>query len=102
VIPEEVVMASSLFDKAIEKGRLDDARHVCAEFVKRHHPGVAAQVQPAIAACSDIARLHRWTLRVPEVSAADFLRLVTRSETSRPRRRRAPRPSRRSRSSAGR
>ncbi len=110
VIPEEVVMGSSLFDKAvekgveegIEKGRLDDARHVCTEFVKRHHPGVAAQVLPVIAACSDVARLHRWTLRVPEVSAADLLRLVTLSETSRTGRRRAPRPSRRSRSSAGR
>ena len=39
VIPEEVVMDSSLFDKAIEKGRLDEARHVCTAFVKRHHPG---------------------------------------------------------------
>ncbi len=106
VIPEEVVMGSSLFDKAVEKGieegRLDEARHVCTEFVKRHHPGVAAQVLPVIAACSDVARLHRWTLRVPEVSAADLLRLVTPSETSRTGRRRAPRPSRRSRSSAGR
>jgi hypothetical protein len=79
VIPEEVVMASSLFDKAIEKRRLEDARHLCMEFVKRHHPGVAARVQPAIAACSDVTRLHRWTLRVPEVSSADLLRLVTAS-----------------------
>jgi hypothetical protein len=106
VIPEEVVMASSLFDKAIEKGiekgRLDEARHVCTEFVKRHHPGVAAEVQPAIAACSDVTRLHRWTLRVPEVSAADLVRLVTRSETPRSSRRRTPRPSRRSRSTAAR
>ena len=102
VIPEEVVMASSLFDKAIEKGRLDEARHVCAEFVKRHHPAVAAQVQPAIAACSDVTRLHRWTLRVPEVSAADLVRLVTRSEARRSSCRRAPRPSRRSRSTAAR
>ena len=98
VIPEEVVMKSSLYDKVrdqahekgveegvargvakgLEKGRLDDARLLCTTFVKRHHPQVAARVLPAIEACTDVARLHRWTLRAPEVPSDDLLRLVSR------------------------
>jgi hypothetical protein len=60
VIPEEVVMASSLFDKAIEKRRLEDARHLCMEFVKRHHPGVAAPllVLELPAPLDEVARGH--------------------------------------------
>ena len=109
VIPEEVVMKSSLYDKVrdkaheegvakgLEKGRLDSARILCATFVKRHHPQVAARVLPAIEACTDVARLHRWTLRAPEVPSNDLLRLVGRSAVSRTSHRRAPRPARRAR-----
>jgi hypothetical protein len=104
VIPEEVVMRSSLFDKvrdkAVEKGRLDDARLLCASFVRRHHSRLAAQVLPAIEACTDVARLHRWTLRAPEVSSDEFVRLVGRSAVSRTSHRRAPRPARRARRAA--
>ena len=113
VIPEEVVMKSSFYEKAhergveegvekglqkgLQKGRLDDARLLCATFVKRHHPQVAARVLPAIEACTDVARLHRWTLRAPEVPSDDLLRLVDRSAVPRTTHRRAPRPARRAR-----
>ena len=83
--------------KGLEKGRLDSARILCATFVKRHHPQVAAQVLPAIEACTDVARLHRWTLRAPDVPSNDLLRLVGRSAVSRTSHRRAPRPARRAR-----
>jgi hypothetical protein len=108
VIPEEVVMKSSLYDKVrdqaheegveegLEKG-LDSARLLCSTFVKRHHPQVAARVLPAIEACTDVARLHRWTLRASEVPSNDLLRLVGRSAGPRTSHRRAPRPARRTR-----
>jgi len=95
VIPEEVVMGSSLFDRAVDKGRLDEARLLCTSFIKRHHSRMAARVLPAIEACTDVARLHRWTLRAPEVSSEELLRLVGRSTVSRTSHRRAPRPTRR-------
>ena len=105
VIPEEVVMASSIFDKAIEKGiaegRLDALRRLCTAFVKRHHAGVADQVLPAIEACEDIARLRRWTLQVPDLSAEELLRVI-RPRVARSSRHRAPRPARRSRRAASR
>ena len=102
VIPEEVVMKSSFYEKAHEKGRLDDARLLCASFIKRHHSLVAARMLPAIEACTNVARLHRWTLRAPEVSSDELLRLVRRSAISRTSHRRAPRPARRARRSAAR
>jgi hypothetical protein len=101
VIPEEVVMYSSIFDKAIAKGRLDEARVLCASVVKHHHARAAARVLPAIEACSDVARLHRWVLRAPEVSSEELVRLVGRSSASRSVRR-APRPARRARSTSAR
>ena len=114
VIPEEVVMASSIFDRAIEKGierglteglakgRLEDARQLCAAFVKRHHSGVAARVLPAIEACSDVSRLHRWALQVPELSADELLRLIHPAAMPRSSRHRSPRPARRSRRASAR
>ena len=114
VIPEEVVMDSSLYDKVrdtahakgvakgVAKGRLDEARLLCASFVKRHHSRMAARVLPAIEACTDVARLHRWTLRAPEVSSDELLRLVSRSAVSRTSHRRAPRPARRARGTSAR
>ncbi len=105
VIPEEVVMGSSIFDKVrdrclqqgLEQGRLEDARQVCAAFVKRHHSGVAARVLPTIEACLDVTRLHRWTLQMSELSADGVLRLVLPPGKPRSSRHRAPRPARRSR-----
>jgi hypothetical protein len=109
VIPEEVVMASSIFDKAREqgirrgleqglaKGRLEDARQVCAAFVKRHHVGVAPRVLPVIEACSDVGRLHRWTLQMSDLSAGEVLDLVLPPVKPRLSRHRSPRPARRSR-----
>jgi predicted transposase YdaD len=114
VIPEEVVMKSSFYEKAhergveegvekgLEKGRLDEARLLRASFIKRHHSLVAARLLPAIEACTNVARLHRWTLRAPEVSSDELLRLVRRSAISRTSHRRAPRPARRARRSAAR
>jgi hypothetical protein len=118
VIPEEVVMGSSIFDKAIERGieqgiergiqrglaqgRLEEARQLCAAFVKRHHSGVAARVLPALEACSDVARLHRWALRVPELSADELLRLIHPPLAPRSTRHRSPRPARRSRRASAR
>jgi hypothetical protein len=115
VIPEEVAMHSSLFEKAeergvakglakgvakgmalgVRKGRIEQARRVCAAFVMRHHPEAAPRVLPAIEACSSLARLDRWTLRVPEVSGDELVRLVTAPASSRSAARRAPRPARR-------
>lgn len=118
VIPEEVVMGSSIFDKAVArgiaqgreqglarglaKGRLEEARQLCSAFVKRHHAGVASRVLPAIEACSDVARLQRWTLRVPELSAEELLRLILPRVTPRSSRHRSPRPARRSRRASAR
>jgi len=101
VIPEEVVMASSIFDRAIEtglaRGQLDASRRVCAAFVKKHHGRVAARVLPAIKACTDVSLLQRWTLQVPDLSGDELLRLVRPAGASRSSRHRAPRPARRSR-----
>jgi hypothetical protein len=124
VIPEEVVMGSSIFDKArqmgferglargiergiekgIEKGigrglaqgRLAEARELCAAVVKRHHRGIAARVLPAVTACTDVRRLHAWTLRAPEASSVELLRLVGRAPARASSRSRTPRPARRS------
>ena len=103
-------MASSIFDKAIEKGierglakgRLEEARQLCVAFVKRHHSAVAARVLPAIEACSDVSRLHRWALQVPELSADGLLRLMLPTVTHGSSRHRSPRPARRSRRAAAR
>jgi hypothetical protein len=117
VIPEEVVMGSSIFDRATERGieqglrqglrqglqrgrvegRLEEARQLCAAFVKRHHAGVAARVLPAIQACSDPSRLHRWALQVPDLSAEEVLRLIRPTVAPRATRHRTARPARRSR-----
>jgi hypothetical protein len=108
VIPEEVVMASSIFEKAIEKGiergleqgfakgRLDESRRICAALVKRQHARVAARLLPAIEACTDVARLHRWTLQAPEVSDKELVRLVKPPAAARSSKHRVPRPARRS------
>jgi hypothetical protein len=107
-------MASSIFDRARElgtwqgleqglaKGRLQDARQVCAAFVKRHHAGVAPRVLPAIEACTNVARLHRWTLRMSELSADDVLHLVFPPAKPSLSRHRSPRPARRSRRASAR
>lgn len=115
VIPEEVAMHSSLFEKAeergvakglakgvakgmvlgVRKGRIEQARRVCAAFVMRHHPEAAPRVLPAIETCSSLARLDRWTLRVPELSGDELVRLVTARASSRSAARRAPRLARR-------
>lgn len=122
VIPEEVVMASTIYEKVrarahekgleeglakgleegLEKGfekgldkELADARRLCASFVKRYHAPVASRVLPGIEACTDVARLHRWVLLAPEVSSDEFVRLVKKSPAARVTRRRVPRPARR-------
>lgn len=67
VIPEEVVMASGLFERAIEKGkaegRAEEARQTCLQVAQTLHPAVASRVVPVIEACSEPLRLRRWTLR---------------------------------------
>jgi uncharacterized membrane protein YheB (UPF0754 family) len=121
VIPREVVMASSLYkemrewahQKGVEEGlarglekglekELADARRLCSSFVKRHHATVAGRVLPAIEACTDVARLHRWALRAPEVSTEEFVRLVKKAPAARVTHRRAPSPARRSRKTSAR
>jgi hypothetical protein len=106
VIPEEVAMASGLFEKVrvkgraegltegLAKGRAQEARQICVELAKALHPAVAGRVVPAIEACSELTSLRRWALRAPRVSDAEFTQLVTGSERSRATRRRAPRPAR--------
>ena len=118
VIPEEVVMASGLFEKAVAKGRTEglakgrtqglskgrtqEARQICVELAKALHPAVAGRVVPAIEACSELTRLRRWALRAPRVSDVEFARLVTGRGAARPTRRRVPRPARKAVRSASR
>jgi hypothetical protein len=94
VIPEEVAMASGLYEKVLVKGRTDEARQLCVGLAKALHPAVAARVVPVIEACSELTRLRRWALRAPGVSDAQFARLVTGGGSLRPTRHRAPRPAR--------
>jgi hypothetical protein len=110
VIPEEVTMASVLFEKVRVKeraegraegladgraeGRAREARRICVELAKALHPAVAGRVVPAIEACSELTYLRRWARRALAVSDAEFARLVTSGGRTRPTRRRAPRPAR--------
>jgi hypothetical protein len=109
VIPEESVMASSLWAEAVREGRKEGrekgrregriagAREVCLELAKQHHPRVADRVVPLIEACSDIERLHEWALQAPRLPDPEFLRLFKEqggSTAGSAGRRRTPRPSR--------
>jgi hypothetical protein len=130
VIPEEVTMASVLFEKVrvkeraagraeglaegqakglaegqakgLAKGQAKEARAICVGLVRALHPAVAARVVPTIEACSEPARLRRWALRAPGVSDEEFARLVTGGGRSRATRRRAPRPARKAARTASR
>jgi hypothetical protein len=97
-IPEEVAMASVLFEKVRAKGlatgRTQEAQQICVELAKALHPAVARHVVPAIEACAELTHLRRWALRAPGVSDAEFVRLVTGRGMSRPTRRRLPRTAR--------
>ena len=113
VIPEEVAMASSLFEKVrvksrsegrsegrtegrtegLAEGRTEEARQICVDLAKALHPAVSHRVVPVIEACSEVTRLRRWAVRAPGVSDVEFTRLVTGCG-SRPTRRRTPRPAR--------
>lgn len=98
VIPEEVVMASGLFEKAVLKGRTEGrsegARQICVDLAKALHPAVASRIVPVIEGCSELARLRRWALRAPRVSDEEFVRLVMGRGGIRTTRRRVPRPAR--------
>jgi hypothetical protein len=118
VIPEEVTMASVLFEKVRvkeraagraeglaeglakgqaegqAKGQAKEARAICVELAKALHPAVAGRVVPAIEACSELTYLRRWARRALAVSDTEFARLVTGGGRTRPTRRRAPRPAR--------
>jgi hypothetical protein len=104
VIPEEVAMASSLFEKVRVKerteglatGRTEEARQLCVELAKVLHPAVAPRVVPVIKACSELTRLRQWALRAPRLSDVEFVRLVAGRGVARTSRRRTPRPARRS------
>lgn len=100
VIPEEVAMASGLFEKALLKGRTEgraeEARQICVELAKTLHPAVADRVVPLIKGCSELTRLRQWALRAPRVSDIEFARLVAGRGSARSSRRRMPRPARRS------
>ena len=118
VIPEEVAMASSLFEKVrvksrteglaegrieglaegriegLAEGRTEEARQLCVELVKALHPSVALRVVPVIERCSEVTRLRRWALRAPRASDVESARLVIGRGSARSSRRRAPRPAR--------
>ena len=112
VIPERVVMASGLFEKARvigeakgraegraegqTMGRAEEARQICLELAKALHAAVAGQVVPVIERCSELTRLRQWAVRGPRLSDLEFVRLVADRGHARTRRRRAPRPARRS------
>lgn len=102
VIPEEVAMASGLFEKlqakwraeGVAAGRTDEARRMCVRLAKTLHPAVASRVVPVIETCPEPTLLRRWTLRASRLSDVEFARLVTRRGGTRLTRRRAPRPAR--------
>ena len=109
VIPERVAMASGVAERFLkwraifqvvvgltEKGRADEAQHICVELTKTLHPAVANRVVPVIERCSELPRLRRWALRAPLLTDGEFVRLVAGGASSRAGRRRAPRPARRS------
>jgi hypothetical protein len=125
-VPEEVVMASGLFERmgrkkraeglaeglakglarglarGLAKGRAEGlaegARQICAQMVKEHHPAVAGRVVPVIEACADLPRLRRWALEAPRLSDEEFARLVTRRRAGvGATRQRVPRPARKAR-----
>jgi len=116
VIPEEVVMASGLFERAMEKGkaearaagrvegreegRAEEARQTCLQVAQTLHPAVASRVVPVIEACSEPLRLRRWTLRASRLSDAEFVTLVTGRPRASVTRSRTGRPSRASRRSS--
>jgi hypothetical protein len=118
VIPEEVVIKSDLLKKVgaqqraegvaegvatgVAKGRAEEARRMCVQLAKTLHPSVASRVVPVIEACSEPTRLRRWTLRATRLSDVEFARLVTGRGSSRLRRRRAPRPARKTARAAAR
>jgi hypothetical protein len=118
VIPREMVMASSLWTEAVNKGRREgrregrekgreegavaDARAFCAELTRELHPSVADRIVPVIEVCSDVERLHEWGLQASRLSDTEFVRLVTEAPgpPSRPSGRgRTPRPSRKTKPS---
>jgi hypothetical protein len=110
VIPQEVVMNSTLFElferrKRAEwraEGRAEEARTVCVTLTRALHPAVAPRLVPVIKACSELPQLRRWTTRAPRLSDAEFASLVTGRKADRPTRRRAPRPARKATRSGGR
>jgi hypothetical protein len=104
VIPKELAMQSSLWAEAARagriegrvEGRIESARELCLELARQHHPDVADRAVRLIETCSDAKRLHGWALQAPRLSDSAFLDLLREpsTSTSRPRARRAPRPSR--------
>ncbi len=110
VIPQEVVMKSTLLEWYTKKkraewvaegrtegraeGRAEEARTACVTLTRALHPAVAPRLVPVIKACSELPQLRRWTARAPRLSDAEFARLVTGREAAGPTRRRAPRPAR--------
>jgi len=80
--------------KKVAQERTEEARHTCARLTKALHATVAPRLVPVIEACSELARLRRWTERAPRLSDAEFASLVTGHGGARPTRRRAPRPAR--------
>jgi hypothetical protein len=76
VVPEEVVMASSLVAKVRRQSRAEGIRSVCEDLVKQHHPGVLSTVAPLIEACLDQKLLRQWVLAAPLVSDTEFVRLI--------------------------
>ncbi len=114
VIPEEVAMASELFERlgakkkaqgraeGLAEGRAKEARYACVTLAKALHPLVAPRVVPVIEACTDVSQLRRWTLRASRLSDVEFARLVTGRGGTPLTRRRAPRPARKTARAGGR
>jgi hypothetical protein len=118
VIPQELVMDSTLLERYLKKrvaksrnqwraegrtegrtegraeGRAEEARNACATLTRALHPTAAPRLVPVIRACSELAQLRLWTRRAPRLSDAEFASLVTGRKTAGLTRRRAPRPAR--------
>jgi predicted transposase YdaD len=62
--------------KGEAQGRLEAERELCAALVRKYHPAAADRALPLIASCTDSERLREWALAAPDLSDAEFLRLI--------------------------
>jgi len=70
------MIQSSLFQEGRAEGRLEGQREMCIVMVRQYHPAVFERVRPRIESCQDAGRLREWVLQAPNLSDADYVRLL--------------------------